>query len=101
MRITGELTQFHYSMDATLYPLVLNGFQSSYEDDYMMRTVSSIHPSWIIGLPLLAQVPAVGWVAITEADIDNYSGLYLRSDKQLYTLKAALSPNVKDPQLRR
>jgi alpha-glucosidase len=96
-RITGELTQFRYSMDATLYPLVLSSFQTSYEDDYMMRTVSGIQPAWIVGLPLLAQVPSVGWVAITEANIDNYSGLYLRSDKQLFTLKAALSPNVKDP----
>src|SRR5450631_886939 len=85
-RITGELTQFRYSMDATLYPLVLSSFQTSYEDDYMMRTVSGIQPAWIVGLPLLAQVPSVGWVAITEANIDNYSGLYLRSDKQLFML---------------
>ena len=49
-RITGELTQFHYSMDATLYPLVLKAFQSSYEDDYQMRTVSSIQPAWIVSL---------------------------------------------------
>ncbi len=39
VRITGERTQFRYSKDATLYPLVVSGFQSSYEDDYQMRTV--------------------------------------------------------------
>src|SRR5580693_6550116 len=43
VRITRERTQFRYSKDATLYPLVLNGFQSSYEDDYQMRTVSGLH----------------------------------------------------------
>jgi alpha-glucosidase len=97
VRITGERTQFRYSKDATLYPLVLNGFQSSYEDDYQMRTASGLHPDWLIGLPLLGQVPGVGWVAITEANIDNYAGMYLRSVKPVFTLKAELSPNVDLP----
>ena len=64
-------------------PLVVNGFQSSYEDDYQMRTVSGLHRDWLIALPLLAEVPGTGWVAITEANIDNYAGMYLRSDKPL------------------
>jgi len=97
VHVTGERTQFRYNNDATLYPLVVNGFQSSYEDDYQMRTVSSLHPDWLIALPLLAEVPGTGWVAITEANIDNYAGMYLRSDKPLHTLKAQLSPKVDDP----
>ena len=92
VRVVAEQTQFRYSNDATLYPLVLNGFQSSYEDDYQMRTVSGLHPNWLIGLPLLAQVPGAGWVAITEADIDRYAGMYLRSDKPLHSLRVELSP---------
>ena len=95
--ITGERTQFRYSKDATLYPLVLKGFQSSYEDDYQMRAVSGLHPDWLVALPLLAEVPGTGWVAITEANIDNYAGMYLRSDKPLHTLKATLSPKVDAP----
>jgi alpha-glucosidase len=71
VRIEHELTEFRYSKDATLYPLILDGFQSSYEDEYQMRNVSGIHRDWLIGLPLLAEVPAVGWVAVTEANIDN------------------------------
>jgi alpha-glucosidase len=94
VRVTRERTQFRYTKDATLYPLVVNGFQSSYEDDYQMRTVSGLHPDWLIALPLVADVPDTGWVAITEADIDNYAGMYLRSDKPLHSLKAQLSPKV-------
>jgi alpha-glucosidase len=97
VHVAGELTQFRYSNDATLYPLVVNGFQSSYEDDYQMRTVSSLHHDWLIALPLLAEVPGTGWVAITEANIDNYAGMYLRSDKPLHSVKAQLSPKVDDP----
>jgi alpha-glucosidase len=94
VRVIAEQTQFRYSKDATLYPLVLSGFQSSYEDDYQMRTVSGLHRDWLIGLPLLAEVPGTGWVAITEAHIDHYAGMYLRSDKPSFSLKAELSPNV-------
>jgi alpha-glucosidase len=97
VRINAERTQFRYSKDATLYPLVVNGFQSSYEDDYQMRSVSGLHRDWLVALPLLAEVPGNGWVAITEANIDNYAGMYLRSDKPLFTLKAELSPNVNVP----
>jgi alpha-glucosidase len=97
VRITSERTQFRYSKDATLYPLVVSGFQSSYEDDYQMRTVGSLHRDWLVALPLLAEVPGTGWVAITEAHIDNYAGMYLRSDKPLFSLKAELSPKVDAP----
>src|SRR3984885_6938620 len=97
VRITGERTQFRYSKDATLYPLVVSGFQSSYEDDYQMRSVGSLHRDWLVALPLLAEVPGTGWVAITEAHIDNYAGMNLRSDKPLFSLKAELSPNVDLP----
>ncbi len=97
VHISSERTQFRYSKDATLYPLVVSGFQSSYEDDYQMRTVGSLHRDWLVALPLLAEVPGVGWVAITEANIDNYAGMYLRSDKPLFSLKAELSPKVDGP----
>ena len=94
-RITGERTQFRYSKDATVYPLVVNGFQSSYEDDYIVKPVSGLHHDWLIALPLLAEVPGTGWLAITEADIEDYAGMYLRSsEKPLFTVKAELSPRV-------
>ena len=97
VHIADERTQFRYSKDATLYPLVLSGFQSSYEDDYQMRTVGGLHRDWLVALPLLAEVPGTGWVAITEANINNYAGMYLRSDKPLFSLKAELSPKVDLP----
>ncbi len=94
VRIEHELTQFNYAKDATLYPLLLEGFQSSYEDEYQQRNVSGIHHDWLIGLPLLAEVPGVGWVAATEADIDNYAGMYLRKAGPRFALQAELSPRI-------
>ena len=78
VRIARENTEFCYTKDATTYPLILDGYQSSWEDEYQQRQVNGLHHDWIIGLPYLAEVPGVGWVAVTEADIDHYAGMYLR-----------------------
>ena len=99
VRIEHELTQFNYNKDATLYPLILDGFQTAYEDEYQVRMVSGIHRDWVIGLPLLAEVSGVGWVAVTEADIDNYAGMYLRKDKPAFALHAELSPRIVAPNI--
>ncbi len=94
VRIANELTEFTYAKDASSYPLILEGYQSSYEDTYQLREVSGLHPDWLIGLPFLAEEPGLGWVAITEADIDNYAGMYLRRQEQFlsHSVKADLSP---------
>lgn len=94
-RIAHELTQFSFADDASTYPLILDGYQSSWEDEYQLRNVSGLHPGWLIGLPFLANEPGVGWVAITEADIDRYSGMYLRKAVGFAsrTVEADLSPH--------
>ena len=94
IHIEHELTTFTYAKDATLYPLILDGFQSSYEDEYQQRQVSGIHREWLVGLPLLAEIPGVGWVGITEADIENYAGMYLRKSEASFGLRAELSPRT-------
>jgi alpha-glucosidase len=96
VRIEHELTQFVYNKDATLYPLLLDGFQTAYEDEYQVRQVSGLHQDWLIGLPLLGEVPGVGWVAVTEANIDNYAGMYLSKDKSRFGLHAELSPHLQE-----
>ena len=94
VKIARELTQFNYAKDATTYPLVLDGFQSSYEDDYVMKPVSGLHHDWLIGLPFLADEPGVGWVAVTEANIDNYAGMYLKKSNDRFGMHAELSPRI-------
>jgi alpha-glucosidase len=99
VRIAHELTQFSYEKDATAYPLILSGFQSSYEDQYQQRQVSGLHHDWLVALPFLAEEPAIGWVAITEANIDNYAGMYLKKGKGLLSVQAELAPHVDDPEV--
>jgi alpha-glucosidase len=99
VRVEHELTEFTFAKDATLYPLVVDGSQSSYEDDYQMRPVSGIHHDWLIALPLLAEIPGSGWVGVTEADIENYAGMYLRKANASFGLRAELSPHIDTPEI--
>jgi alpha-glucosidase len=96
VRISRENTEFCYMKDATTYPLILEGYQSSWEDEYQQRLSSGLHHDWLIGMPLLAEEPGVGWVAITEANIDNYAGMYLRKGEGRNCVRADLSPRVDD-----
>ncbi|MGH9605311.1 MAG: glycoside hydrolase family 97 protein, partial [Terracidiphilus sp.] len=99
VEIANELTQFTYVKDAVTYPLILDGFQTAYEDGYQLRMVSGLHPEWLIACPYLANEPGIGWVAITEADIDNYAGMYIQKDGGAagFRVRAKLAPHPGDP----
>ena len=59
--------------------------------------MSGLHHDWLVALPLLAEVPAVGWVAVTEANIENYAGMYLRKNDVAFGVRAELSPRIDAP----
>ncbi|MDQ2841333.1 MAG: glycoside hydrolase family 97 N-terminal domain-containing protein, partial [Acidobacteriota bacterium] len=82
-RLKDEDTEFRISKDATTYALVLPHFRTMYESEYLKLPASAFaNPNGLsrkvlIGLPLLMEVPGVGWMAITEADMRGYSAMYL------------------------
>src|SRR4051812_8027675 len=98
LRLAGERTEFQLAKDGTTFPLLLRNFRTSYEDDYHTLPLSGIQPEALIALPLLAELPGVAWVGITEANIDNYAGMYLqRSGPDARTLISKLAPSIDEP----
>jgi len=98
VRLAGEKTEFQLAKDSTTYSLILESFRTSYEDGYHIMPLGDIHKDWLIALPFLAEVPGVAWVAITEADIDNYAGMYLvRAGGGANSLFSRLAPSVDEP----
>ena len=96
VRIAHESTEFTFAKDAQTYPLIVDAYQSAWEDNYQLRDVSSLHKDWLIAVPFLANEPGVGWVAITEADIENYPGMFLRrtGTYTAHTVRVDLSPHA-------
>jgi len=98
VRLTGERTEFQLAKDASTWPLILENFRTSYEDNYHNLPLSAIHKDDLVALPLLAELPGVGWVAITEADIENYAGMYLQHNgRDARSLFSKLAPASEDP----
>ena len=96
--LENDSTQFRFAQDADAYPLILRNYQTNYEDQYNRITLSGIHPDDLIGLPFLVEQPGVGWAAITEANIDDFSGMYLHH-LEGRAMEVALSPRLDDATL--
>ena len=99
VRVTRERTEFRFAKDATTYPLVLRNYTTSYEDEYQRRLLSGLHPEWLIALPLLAELPGVAWMAVAEAHIEDYAGMYLGHGSSSFALEARLAPRPDNPKV--
>ena len=94
LRVLNESTQFRFVKDANTIALISRGFQTSNEDDYHELTISALHPEYLINLPVLVEVPGIAWVGLTEADIEDYSSLFVATSGGILT--ARLATRVED-----
>ncbi len=82
-RLKNENTEFRIAKDPVSYALILPHFRTQYEAEYVRVNGSAFAGSnglsskVLIGLPYLMQVPGVAWMAITEANLRDYSSMYL------------------------
>jgi alpha-glucosidase len=91
--LLDELTQFSVDGDSTAHALPLASFTTPYEWYYDTKPVSQLASDQLFGLPLLMETPQHTWLAITEANLTDYAGMYLsRSATDASTFVAKLSP---------
>ena len=95
LRIINEATQFNFTKDASSWPLILRGFQTSSEGDYPPKPLADLKPENLVYLPLPLHLPGVAWVSLTEADIEDYPSLFVTTAGPR-SLAARLSPRVED-----
>ena len=101
VRIIREKTQFDMAKDGDTWPLVLASYRTPYEANYEHVPLGGIVPNWLVALPLLMNQPGTAYVAITEADIENYPGMYLAhpANGSGRLLEARLAPRADEPDL--
>lgn len=107
-RLKNEKTEFRLTTDAISYAQVLPNFKSGYESEYHKMPVSALAnqggvPSkYLVGLPLLLDVPGVAWMTITESNLEGNSGMYLCNPSGSWTghwFDAVVSPGMSDPEV--
>lgn len=98
--IRQERTHFQLPAAALLQALPLNGFTTSYEKRYQEKAVKDLPLDWLLGLPLLAELPRGYWLAISEANINEYAGMYVGpmiiNGRQTRSLVSRLSPRPEE-----
>lgn len=77
IRIVGEEVAYRFLEDHDLVAHVVGDFQTSYEKLYTKYKISEVIEEEFISLPLVVKTPKCR-LAITEADLYDYPGMYIR-----------------------
>ena len=100
LELADELTEFAFPASAVATTLPLASFTTSHENRYERRHVDDIPADSLLGLPLLVELPGVGWAAVLEANLTNYAGMYLAGGTAGDgNLVSRLSPRPREPHL--
>ena len=98
--ISDELSQFNFASNHTCWAVNYGSYTTSQEVEHFERKISDITSEMVIGLPITIKVDENCYAAITEADIENYAGMYLKSNQKEgdFSLRTALSPRKGQPE---
>ena len=89
VEITDESDSFNLTQDPTALTLFRENYTTSHEGLYDRLPVSKIKPDTLMDLPALFEYPKGVYMAITEANLLDYAGMYLV--KHNGVLQSALS----------
>ncbi len=91
--LSSENTGFYFARDTFAFALNLGSFTTPYESEFRRVPLDHIKPTSTIGLPLLVEIPNGPWVALLEADLSDYAGMYVAGAPGVANgLVAKLSP---------
>ena len=90
--IIAEKSEFRFPTDYRCWALRLPSFTTSYEKEFEHVSISDLQPNKLIGLPLTIETGAGATLAITEANLTDYAGMYLTAGKTEHSLVTRLSP---------
>jgi alpha-glucosidase len=93
-RLLSEDTGFCFGGEASAFALNMGRFNTHNEGEYPRTPLSTIKPESIINLPLLVETASGGpWIAILEADLSDYAGMYVGGGQGMANaLRVKLSP---------
>ncbi|MEO9004810.1 MAG: glycoside hydrolase family 97 protein [Ginsengibacter sp.] len=88
--LTDENSTFNITGDPKVHALLWNTYNSSHEGFYQKLPLSQVAEDTLMDMPALFEFPDKVYMAITEANLRDYAGMYLM--KHNGVLKSQLSP---------
>ncbi len=98
-QITAERTEFRFPADHRCWAQTADGFQTSFEGEFHPLTLSTLTPQTLVILPLTIQTDGGLALAITEAQLTDYAGMYVQGlpGGEGPALVSRLAPRLDDP----
>lgn len=108
--LVADETEFNFTADHSIWAAHYGGFASHQESEFNRMSLSDPKLTEITALPMLVEVSESCWVALTEANLTDWAGMYLQYNPSSpnghwdgsyrpYGLKAALSPLPDSPEV--
>ena len=88
--LTDEHSEFKLASNPTVYALFLPDYTTSHEGEYSKLTWDAVKEDTLMDMPALFEFPNHLFMAITEAALLDYAGMYLIKEKGV--LRSVLSP---------
>ncbi|VTR48030.1 glycoside hydrolase family 97 protein [Sphingobacterium thalpophilum] len=93
--ISREMTGFSVPAHAQAWIAEYDpSYTSSQESEFNKRPVSALKPTTVAGLPLLVEINKDNYLAITEANLDNFPGCYIGREAEDTTAKVMLTTKL-------
>lgn len=91
--LTDENTTFRLAQNPTVRALFLPNFITSHEGLYTTIKLGAIKNDTLMDMPALFEFPDKTYLAITEAALSNYAGMYLTPKNGILTSQLSPLPN--------
>lgn len=92
-RILEENTAFQIAPNAIAHSLQFDNYTTSHEGFYVTQNFSAIPENKLLDLPATFEIANKTYLAITEAAVRDFAGLYLQRDKNKLVSKLSPLPN--------
>ena len=98
--LTDENTTFRLAQNPTVRALFLSNFTTSHEGLYTTIPLGSIKNDTLMDMPALFEFPDKTYLAITEAALVDYAGMYLTKKNGLLTSQLSPLPKQGDTKVK-
>lgn len=92
LKVLGEQSAFNLPGDPLIYYPEVKKFQNSFEENYLPLKRSALNPKSMALTPTLIKSEEGPWMLISEADLREYPGMYLKPTEK--GLEAVFPPYV-------
>lgn len=100
--LADEEATFAFAQAPTVWAANYGGFHASQEGVFYEKPLAELAPDSVYGLPMLVRLHHSMWVAVSEANLTDWAGMWIRgaagaeADR---TLGARLAPRPDDPEV--